>query len=119
VPGRKSEEVTLTTFGAVIQSYVDQGVLPRNVIALVGRPKDADGDDTRARPEDLHKHWWARTVSNRRPLVCKSEPDCPVRSTRCHSVLECPAQRLVRVHSVHGLSGCVYPSWHTLGTTGA
>ena len=21
---------------------------------------------------DLHKHWWARTVSNRRPLVCKT-----------------------------------------------
>ena len=29
----------------------------------------------RGRPEkcvDLHKHWWARTVSNRRPLVCKT-----------------------------------------------
>jgi hypothetical protein len=21
---------------------------------------------------ELHKHWWARTVSNRRPLVCKT-----------------------------------------------
>jgi hypothetical protein len=21
---------------------------------------------------DLHEHWWARTVSNRRPLVCKT-----------------------------------------------
>lgn len=30
---------TLTTFGAVVQSYVDQGVLPRNVIALVDRPR--------------------------------------------------------------------------------
>jgi integrase len=36
---------TLTTFGAVVQSYMDQGVLPRNVIALVERPKDADPDD--------------------------------------------------------------------------
>lgn len=36
---------TLTTFGAVVQSYVDQGVLPRNVIALVERPKDTDPDD--------------------------------------------------------------------------
>jgi site-specific recombinase XerD len=36
---------TLTTFGAVVQSYVDQGVLPRNVIGLVERPKDADPDD--------------------------------------------------------------------------
>ncbi len=45
---------TLTTFGTVVQSYVDQGVLPRNVIALVERPKDvdpdaaADADDTAA-----------------------------------------------------------------------
>jgi hypothetical protein len=29
---------------------------------------------------DLHIHWWARTVSNRRPLVCKSEPDGLTRS---------------------------------------
>jgi integrase len=36
---------TLTTFRAVVQSYVDQGVLARNVIALVERPKDADLDD--------------------------------------------------------------------------
>lgn len=36
---------TLTTFSAVVQSSVDQGVLPRNVIALVERPKDADPDD--------------------------------------------------------------------------
>ena len=50
MPGRKSEEVALTTFGAVIQSYVDQGVLPRNVIALFERPKDADvTTPTRAR----------------------------------------------------------------------
>lgn len=35
---------TLTTFGAVVQSYVDQGALVRNVIALVERPKDADPD---------------------------------------------------------------------------
>lgn len=43
---------TLTTFGAVVQSYVDQGVLPRNVIALVERPKDADPDDADAPAED-------------------------------------------------------------------
>jgi hypothetical protein len=50
--------------------------------------------------------------------VCKSEPDCLPRLTRCHKVVECPAQRLVASHSVHGLSGCVCLSWHTLGTTG-
>ncbi len=43
---------TLTTFGAVVQSYVDQGVLPRNVIALVERPKDADPDDADPPAED-------------------------------------------------------------------
>lgn len=39
---------TLTTFGAVVQSYVDQGMLPRNVVALVERPKDADDTDVAA-----------------------------------------------------------------------
>ena len=36
---------TLTTFTTMVQSFVDQGVLPRNVIALVERPKDADTED--------------------------------------------------------------------------
>lgn len=36
---------TLTTLGMVVQSYVDQGVLVRNVVTLVDRPKDADPDD--------------------------------------------------------------------------
>lgn len=31
---------TLTAFGMVIQSFVDQGDLPRNVVALVDRPTD-------------------------------------------------------------------------------
>jgi hypothetical protein len=40
---------TLTTFGMVVQSFVDQGTLARNVIALVERPADPitdDDDDT-------------------------------------------------------------------------
>lgn len=38
---------TLTAFTMVVKSYVDQGVLPRNVIALVERPADAieESDD--------------------------------------------------------------------------
>lgn len=36
---------TLTTFSMVVQSYVDQGKLPRNVIALVERPTDPISDD--------------------------------------------------------------------------
>jgi hypothetical protein len=51
--------------------------------------------------------------------VCKSLPGRTPRFTRSHCALECPVQRVVRVHSVHGLSGCVCQSWHTLGTTGA
>jgi hypothetical protein len=75
---------------------------------------------TGVRPYDaeLHKNWWARTVSNRRPLVCKTEPDCLPRFMRCHSVFKCAGQRLVRVHCVHRVSGCFCLSWHTLGTTG-
>ncbi|WP_396904517.1 site-specific integrase [Mycolicibacterium phlei] len=49
---------TLTTFGAVVQSYVDQGVLPRNVIALVDRPKDADPDDTERTDSDPTAKSW-------------------------------------------------------------
>ncbi len=38
---------TLTAFTMVVKSYVDQGVLPRNVVALVERPADAieESDD--------------------------------------------------------------------------
>lgn len=38
---------TLTAFTMVVKSYVDQGVLPRNVIALVERPADSieESDD--------------------------------------------------------------------------
>jgi integrase len=49
VPARGVKPVTvrstLTTFG-IIQSFVDQGALPRNVIALVERPADAIIDET-------------------------------------------------------------------------
>lgn len=44
---------TLSTFTMMVQSYVDQGALPRNVIALVDRPlddiADTDGDETTAK----------------------------------------------------------------------
>ncbi|ORV40354.1 recombinase [Mycobacterium doricum] len=43
---------TLTTFGAVVQSYTAQGVLPRNVVALVDRPRDADVAEDTAEPDD-------------------------------------------------------------------
>jgi len=50
VPARGVKPVTvrstLTTFGMVIQSFVDQGALPRNIIALVERPADAIIDET-------------------------------------------------------------------------
>ncbi len=44
---------TLTTFGMVVQSFVDQGMLPRNVIALVERPADAMTDED----ADTAKSW--------------------------------------------------------------
>jgi integrase len=56
---------TLTTFRAVVQSYVDQGVLARNVIALVERPKNTDptevdhGTDT----EPTAKSWTLAEIS--------------------------------------------------------
>jgi integrase len=65
----------LTTFGAVVQSYVDQGMLPRNVIALVERPKDADPDDAAPLAEDAPgseptaKSWKLADVLQFRDLV--------------------------------------------------
>ena len=50
--------------------------------------------------------------------MCKSESDRLPRLTRCRGVLKCSGQRVVPVHPVPGLSGCVSSSWHTGGTTG-
>jgi site-specific recombinase XerD len=64
---------TLTTFGAVVQSYVDQGVLPRNVIALVERPKDADHTGSAAEDapgtEATAKSWTLAEVGKFREAV--------------------------------------------------
>jgi integrase len=46
---------TLTTFSAVVQSFTDQGVLARNVITLVERPKDADHHDTHRGAPAAHR----------------------------------------------------------------
>lgn len=61
----------LTTFGAVVQSYVDQGALVRNVVALVERPPDAtpteagaDGD-----AEGTAKSWTLAEVQQFREVA--------------------------------------------------
>jgi integrase len=64
----------LTTFSAVVQSHVNQGVLPRNVIALVERPKDADPDDATtpaeaAGTETTAKSWTLAEVQRFRDAV--------------------------------------------------
>ena len=57
---------TLTTFGMVVQSFVDQGTLPRNVIALVERrPRDAMNDDD----ADTEKSWTVAEVETFRESV--------------------------------------------------
>ncbi|MFI6956654.1 site-specific integrase [Nocardia sp. NPDC050408] len=56
---------TLTTFGMVVQSYVDQGTLPRNVIALVERPADAITEDD----DDKAKSWAVAEVETFRESV--------------------------------------------------
>lgn len=54
---------TLTAFQAVVQSYVDEGVVPRNVVALVERPKDRsvadDGMSGDSTTEPTLKSWTA------------------------------------------------------------
>ena len=58
---------TLTTFGMVVQSFVDQGVLARNVIALVERPADpiSDGDGN----DEAAKSWTVAEVETFRDSV--------------------------------------------------
>ncbi|MEV5835359.1 site-specific integrase [Nocardia sp. NPDC052112] len=56
---------TLTTFGMVMQSYVDQGALPRNVIALVERPTD----DFRDEDDEQSKSWTVAEVGTFRESV--------------------------------------------------
>ncbi|KZM68672.1 site-specific integrase [Nocardia terpenica] len=51
---------TLTALGAVVQSYVDQGALPRNVIALVERPSDEIPEDDDA--AEAAKSWTVAEV---------------------------------------------------------
>lgn len=60
---------TLTTFGAVVQSYVDQGVLPRNVVALVDRPKDIDATTAPAPEDSAVKSWTLAEVQTFRESV--------------------------------------------------
>ncbi|RMI28411.1 site-specific integrase [Nocardia stercoris] len=56
---------TLTTFGMVVQSYVDQGMLPRNVIDLVDRPQDPIDDDEDEDDDEPggSKSWTAEEVA--------------------------------------------------------
>lgn len=56
---------TLTTFGMVVQSYVDQGALPRNVLALVERPTDDISEDD----DDQSKSWTLGEVETFRKSV--------------------------------------------------
>ncbi|WP_245713734.1 site-specific integrase [Nocardia vaccinii] len=61
---------TLTTFGSVVQSYVDQGTLPRNVIALVERPPDLiDRDDEADSKAETAKSWTVAEVEAFRESV--------------------------------------------------
>ena len=79
---------TLTTFGAVVQSYVDQGVLPRNVIALVERPKDADPDDAEA-PTEAPPAPSPRPSRGRWPRSASFASRCAI--TGCSRAGCCPA----------------------------
>ena len=68
-PARRVKPVTvrstLTAFGMVVQSFVDQGMLPRNVIALVERPAGAITDDD----ADTAKSWTVDEVEAFRESV--------------------------------------------------
>jgi len=68
VPARGVKPVTVRstlTTGMVIQSFVDQGALPRNIIALVERPADAIIDET----SGTSKSWTLAEVERFRDSV--------------------------------------------------
>ena len=65
---------------------------------------------------ELHKYWWARTVSNRRPLVCKGTGTCAGAFYRVQyiqvsavSVSDCCR----RVHGVRSCLGTMAGHWRT------
>lgn len=76
---------TLTTFGAVVQSYTAQGVLPRNVVALVDRPKDTDAQDRAASAEQEHN----AEVAVRSWTLAEAERFRESQSVRDHRLFAC------------------------------
>jgi integrase len=60
---------TLTAFGMVMQSLVDQGTLSRNVIALVERPADPITDDENTDDTGTAKSWTVAEVEQFREAV--------------------------------------------------
>ena len=64
----------------------------------VGSPYDAD----------LHKYWWARTVSNRRPLVCKGTGESE--QVFC-GVQHVQVRAGARVHLTPPCPPCSFVSW--------
>jgi len=60
---------TLKTFGMVVQSFVDQGTLPRNVIALVERPADSIAEADDAAPVVTAKSWTLTEIEQFREVA--------------------------------------------------
>ncbi|MGV9479456.1 tyrosine-type recombinase/integrase [Gordonia aichiensis] len=60
---------TLTVFTMVVKSFVDQGVLPRNVIALVERPRDEYDDHTADTDSRTYVAWSPAEVETFRASV--------------------------------------------------
>jgi hypothetical protein len=72
----------------VVQSFVDQGALPRNVIALVERPADAITDDT----SGTAKSWTLAEVERFRDSVRQDRLfACWLLSSTDFAVLKCSA----------------------------
>lgn len=67
-----SVRATLKALTSVAQSYVDQGALPRNVIALIERPKDEYDDHTAEDTARTHIAWSPAEVEVFRASVAES-----------------------------------------------
>ena len=66
---------------------------------------------------ELHKYWWARTVSNRRPLVCKGTGTCAGAFYRVQYIRSAPLPCPIDA-DVSTVFGPVLGHWRVTGPRG-
>ena len=118
--GHASADLTLDRYGQLYQSDVDavgQAIDAEITVTCghgVGTGHAAARHLRAFSADDLHKHWWARTVSNRRPLVCKTRAlplsYAPVPGKDTATTTRRPKRRLT-VQAFSAVSASIHSRW--------